>query len=194
MGLLFKRREKLSWKKRLSGYLWPQGGWKRYGQFILLKLHRLGGTPRSIAAGFACGAAISFTPFVGFHMILAAATAFLLRGNIIASAVGTVVGNPWTFPFIWISVLYTGRLMLGETGAGKIEFAHVFEKSFHALMTLDFSSFGKRRLAGAQADDCRLRAVLCSGLVRVLLSGKEGFWTRFRNTVGKTGLDCEGRR
>ena len=75
---MFKRREKLSWKKRLSGYLWPQGGWKRYGQFILLKLHRLGGTPRSIAAGFACGAAISFTPFVGFHMILAAATAFLL--------------------------------------------------------------------------------------------------------------------
>ena len=124
---MFKRREKLSWKKRLSGYLWPQGGWKRYGRFILLKLHRLGGTPRSIAAGFAC----------------AAATAFLLRGNIIASAVGTVVGNPWTFPFIWISVLYTGRLMLGETGAGKIEFAHVFEKSFHALMTLDFSSFGK---------------------------------------------------
>ena len=83
---MFKRREKLSWKKRLSGYLWPQGGWKRYGRFILLKLHRLGGTPRSIAAGFACGAAISFTPFVGFHMILAAATAFLLRGNIIASA------------------------------------------------------------------------------------------------------------
>ena len=140
---MFKRREKLSWKKRLSGYLWPQGGWKRYGRLILLKLHRLGGTPRPIAAGFACGAAISFTPFVGFHMILAAATAFLLRGNIIASAVGTVVGNPWTFPFIWISVLYTGRLMLGETGAGKIEFAHVFEKSFHALMTLDFSSFGK---------------------------------------------------
>ena len=58
---MFKRREKLSWKKRLSGYLWPQGGWKRYGRFILLKLHRLGGTPRSIAAGFACGAAISFT-------------------------------------------------------------------------------------------------------------------------------------
>ena len=183
---MFKRREKLSWKKRLSGYLWPQGGWKRYGQFILLKLHRLGGTPRSIAAGFACGAAISFTPFVGFHMILAAATAFLLRGNIIASAVGTVVGNPWTFPFIWISVLYTGRLMLGETGAGKIEFAHVFEKSFHALMTLDFSSFGKDVWC-AQADDCRLRAVLCSGLVRVLLSGKEGFGQGFGTPSEKQG-------
>ena len=165
---MFKRREKLSWKKRLSGYLWPQGGWKRYGQFILLKLHRLGGTPRSIAAGFACGAAISFTPFVGFHMILAAATAFLLRGNIIASAVGTVVGNPWTFPFIWISVLYTGRLMLGEIGAGKIEFAHVF-------------------LAGAQADDCRLRAVLCSGLACVLLSGKEGFGQGFGTPSEKQG-------
>ena len=35
------------------------------------------------------------------------------------------------------------NIITGETGAGKIEFAHVFEKSFHALMTLDFSSFGK---------------------------------------------------
>ena len=35
------------------------------------------------------------------------------------------------------------NVFTGETGAGKIEFAHVFEKSFHALMTLDFSSFGK---------------------------------------------------
>ena len=180
---MFKRREKLSWKKRLSGYLWPQGGWKRYGRFILLKLHRLGGTPRSIAAGFACGAAISFTPFVGFHMILAAATAFLLRGNIIASAVGTVVGNPWTFPFIWISVLYTGRLMLGETGAGKIEFAHVFS----CADDTGFQFFRKGCLAGAQTDDCRLRAVLCPGLARVLLSGQEGFGQGFGTPSEKQG-------
>ena len=140
---MFKRREKLSWKKRLSGYLWPQGGWKRYGQFILLKLHRLGGTPRSIAAGFACGAAISFTPFVGLHTLLAVVLAWALRFNVLAAAIGTIAGNPWTFPFIWAAVYYTGRIMLEGSSVmlPHVNFEHIFQQSAHALMTFDFSRF-----------------------------------------------------
>lgn len=140
---MFKRRQQPPLKKRIKNMFWPEGGWKRYGKFIMLKLNRLSGTPSSIAAGVACGAAISFTPFVGFHLILAAVTAFIVRGNIVASAIGTIVGNPWTFPFIWVSVLYTGRLMLGEAGEGHVKFVAVFEKSFHALISFDFSAFGQ---------------------------------------------------
>lgn len=122
--------------------IWPEGGWQRYGKYLLLKLNRLKGTPKSIAAGVACGVAISFTPFVGFHFVLAAITAWIVRGNILASAIGTAAGNPWTFPFIWVSVLYTGRWFLGEGDNGaKVEFLKVFEKSFHALMTFDFRFF-----------------------------------------------------
>ena len=52
---MFKRRRKPSFLKRLKSWLWPEGGWKRYGRYILLRLQRLKGTPREIAAGVACG-------------------------------------------------------------------------------------------------------------------------------------------
>ncbi len=62
-----------------------------------------------MAAGFAFGAAVSFTPFVGLHFIISAILAWLLRANIIASAIGTAVGNPWTFPFIWYWIHTLGQ-------------------------------------------------------------------------------------
>lgn len=110
---------------------------------LLERLKNLKGTPRSIAAGFACGVAFSFTPFVGFHCILSAILAWFIRGNILASALGTVIGNPWTFPFIWLSVLYTGRHMLGGVydHSVQVDFIHFFEKSAHALLSFDFSAF-----------------------------------------------------
>lgn len=114
---------------------------KKYQRDVFLRLHKLQGTPRSIAAGLACGVAVSFTPFVGFHFVLAGITAWIIRGNLLASALGTAAGNPWTFPFIWISVLYTGRYMLGDSHAGKVDFLHFFEKGMHALMTFDFRLF-----------------------------------------------------
>ena len=44
---------------------------------------------------------VSFTPLLGLHFILAVIFAYLIRGNFIAALIGTVVGNPITFPFIW---------------------------------------------------------------------------------------------
>lgn len=118
-----------------------RNAFKRYGKFMLLKLDKIKATPYAIAAGFACGAAISFTPFVGFHMLLAAITAFLLRGSIIASALGTIVGNPWTFPFIWPAVLFTGRWFLGAHEAGKVDFIRLFTNLMHAVIKLDVPLF-----------------------------------------------------
>ena len=75
---MFKRRNKQPFLQKIRNSLWPEGGWKRYGQYLMLRLNRLKGTPRSLAVGLACGVAISFTPFVGFHFLLAAITAFLI--------------------------------------------------------------------------------------------------------------------
>lgn len=118
-----------------------RNAFRRYGKFILLKLDKIKATPYAIAAGFACGAAISFTPFVGFHMLLAALTAFILRGSIIASAVGTIVGNPWTFPFIWPAVLFTGRYFLHYHDAPKVDFLRLFTNLMHAVLKLDVPLF-----------------------------------------------------
>ncbi len=140
-NLFLRGKREATETKRQSGR--RRSGWRRYAKRILLRLSQLGGTPYSIAAGVACGVAVSFTPFVGFHFVLAAATAWLVRGNVLAGALGTAAGNPWTFPFIWVSVLYTGRFLLGEYGRSQIEFTKVFEKAMHALITFDFSSFGR---------------------------------------------------
>lgn len=140
---MFKSLKKKSVRKKISNFIWPERGWKRASKYILLRLNRLKGTPKEIASGVACGVAISFTPFVGFHFVLAAVSAWFVRGNILASAIGTAAGNPWTFPFIWVSVLYTGRAMLGGQydEVGRVKFIGVFQEASHALMTFDFRLF-----------------------------------------------------
>ena len=112
MGL-FKRRQKRTVLARIREVIWPSMGWKRMGLYFLIRIKRLPGTPYSIAAGFACGAAISFTPFVGLHFILGAVIAWLMRASLISSAIGTAVGNPWTFPFIWGGIYWLGTKILG---------------------------------------------------------------------------------
>jgi len=114
---MFQRRNPLSWAERLVKLLWPSQGWRRAGTYVAHRLRRLPGTPYRIAAGFASGAAVSFTPFIGFHFVLAGLLALLLRGNLMAAAIGTVVGNPWTFPFIWTWIYSAGTWILGGDGA-----------------------------------------------------------------------------
>lgn len=74
---------------------------------------RLPDTPHGIAAGVAAGAAMSFTPFLGLHIILGSLIAFIIRGNYIGVIIGTFVGNPWTFPFIFALNYEIGAYILG---------------------------------------------------------------------------------
>jgi len=110
---MFRRRIPLPFLDRVRDALWPRAGWRRASYYIAHRVRRLPGTPYRIAAGFACGAAISFTPFIGFHFVGAALLAFFMRGNLMASAIGTAVGNPWTFPFIWVWIFGFGNWLLG---------------------------------------------------------------------------------
>ena len=117
---MFQRRKKLTLGQKAMGFVRPHIGWKRATVYTKHRLARLPGTPYSIAAGFACGAAMSFTPFVGFHFVLSAIMALMIRANILASAIGTAVGNPWTFPFIWWLVYTTGAWLMGVEGGGAL--------------------------------------------------------------------------
>ena len=69
--------------------------------YYKLRLARLPASNYAISSGFACGAMVSFTPLLGFHFVLAVVFAYMIRGNFIAALIGTVIGNPITFPFIW---------------------------------------------------------------------------------------------
>lgn len=101
----------------MAHLIWPKQGWRRAGSYVAHRLRRLPGTPYRIAAGFASGAAVSFTPFLGFHFVLAALLALVLRGNMMAAAIGTVVGNPWTFPLIWTWIYSLGIWIMGGNGS-----------------------------------------------------------------------------
>ncbi len=110
---MFARREKPGILQRIRLFLFPPGGLRRAWTYIWHRTKRIAATPYAIAAGFAAGAFVSFTPFIGFHFILAGILAWVLRGSILASALGTAVGNPLTFPFIWWATYNLGGLILG---------------------------------------------------------------------------------
>ena len=79
-------------------------------KFLKYKIFRIRDLPESIAIGLAWGAAVSFTPLLGFHILICFLGTFLMRGNLLAAAAGTIVGNPWTFPIIYFIGFEIGSL------------------------------------------------------------------------------------
>lgn len=137
--MLFNRRVKPTFGRRMRDFLWPRAGLRRSGRYIAHRVGRMPGTPYGIAAGFACGAAVSMTPFPGFHFVLAGLLAWGLRASIIASAIGTVVGNPWTFPLIWLWIFKLGTWMLGADGdlaAHEISMGYLWQHPWQALLPM----------------------------------------------------------
>lgn len=116
--MIFKRRDTPSLWSRVANFVWPKTGFARGWTYITKRVQRLSDKPERIALGFALGAFASFTPFFGLHFAIAGVLAYLLRGNIIASFSGTVVGNPLTFPFIAGAALSLGRYLTGSSGSG----------------------------------------------------------------------------
>jgi uncharacterized protein (DUF2062 family) len=119
--VLFRRRKPDSFYERIRTLVWPRRSFQRSLQYMSKRVLRLTATPHSIAAGVAAGVFISCTPFLGFHIMLAAVIAFLIRGNIVASAIGTTFCNPLTFPITSVATLELGRFILhgrfGHEGA-----------------------------------------------------------------------------
>lgn len=110
--MLFKRRKEANFLDRMRTLFWPRMSFSRTIHYVRKRVLRLTATPHAIAAGFAAGVFASFTPFVGFHFLIAFAIAYVIAGNMMAAALGTAVGNPLTFPLIWSSTYELGHIML----------------------------------------------------------------------------------
>jgi len=119
--MLFARRRKLSLAERLRRSVLPERGWSRTLRYFSKRVMRISASPHAIGAGFAAGAAASMTPFIGFHFILSFLFAFLIRGNMLAAALGTALGNPITFPLIWFSSFEVGNWTLALFGESESE-------------------------------------------------------------------------
>lgn len=83
--------------------------WKeRFKKILSLDSH-----PRHIAAGFAVGVFISFTPFFGIHTPMAVAAAFILRLNQLTCITGAWINTPLTvIPVLGLSYKL-GRILRG---------------------------------------------------------------------------------
>ncbi|MBK1622232.1 DUF2062 domain-containing protein [Afifella marina] len=136
--MLFRRRIEEGRFQRLRVWLWPRSSWRRSFLYFMKRILRLSATPHAIAAGCAAGVFTSFTPFLGLHFVISFAIAWLIGGNLIAAALGTSIGNPLTFPFIWAATYKLGHLLW--RGAHELpppRLGHdLVEKSFEQLLPI----------------------------------------------------------
>jgi uncharacterized protein (DUF2062 family) len=112
--MLFRSRRTATLWDRFRLWLWPRVSWRRSALYYLKRTLRLSGTPYAIAMGTAIGAFVSCSPFFGFHLILTLILSWLMGANVIAGAIGSVFGNPVTYPFLWAADYEIGQIMLGR--------------------------------------------------------------------------------
>lgn len=127
----------LKFKSKILKYL-NSINLKRATLFYFLKLIRVKDSKKKLAIGFACGSMVSFTPFIGFHFLLAVIFAYILRGNVVASLIGTFVGNPFTFPLIWIFIYKLGNMFFKNDQNFSIEltFQSFFDQGYDILIPM----------------------------------------------------------
>lgn len=81
----------------------------RLSRYSYLRVVRIKAPAESIALGLALGVFAGALPFLSLQMAIAVVLALLLRGNIIAAALGTW----WSNPFSW-AIIFPLLYMLGK--------------------------------------------------------------------------------
>ena len=109
----------------------------RTKKYISLSIKRIKGTPQALSLGLATGIAISFTPFIGLHALLAIFISWVIGGSMAAALIGTLFGNPWTFPFIWYFTFEIGQFINYGFLAYEEEFSFkVIKKEVSTLLAI----------------------------------------------------------
>ncbi|MFO8057430.1 MAG: DUF2062 domain-containing protein [bacterium] len=71
------------------------------------------GKENDVAVGFAIGIFISFSPWIGLHLIIIFLLTHVFRKSFGAGLLASLVFNPFTAPFFWTLEFRTGRLVIG---------------------------------------------------------------------------------
>ena len=87
-----------------------------------------------------CGIFASFTPLFGLHFLIAGLLSYVLRANVLASLIGTFIGNPITFPIITVFNLKLGEWILGSSEYSSGDGGKIFE-GFLDFIFLIYKSF-----------------------------------------------------
>jgi uncharacterized protein (DUF2062 family) len=112
--MVFRRRDRRSPWRAAAESVYPRGGWMRALNYIKHRLRRLPDSPEKIGRGMAAGVFISFTPLYGLHFIGGLLIAKLIRGNLLASMIGTFINNFLTLVPISAMAMVLGTWILGR--------------------------------------------------------------------------------
>ena len=101
-------------------------------------------TPERTAAAFALGVFFGFSPFLGFHTVLAILVAFLFNLNRVAALLGVYSNLPWIIAPYYAIATMIGAKIIGQAPpeSFKTELAALFEVSvfngefWHQLITI----------------------------------------------------------
>ena len=137
---MFKRRERRSIFKFFYEVIFSFKGISRAIEYVAIRLKRIPDTPHKISLGMSCGIFASFTPLFGLHFLIAGLLSYLIRANVLASLIGTFVGNPITFPIITVFNLKLGEWILGSSEYSSDDAGKIFE-GFLDFIFLIYKSF-----------------------------------------------------
>ncbi len=117
-----KRRRGVHTKKRTvwqkyTEYLWPSMGVNAFLRWLEIRIKRTPEGRDKVAMGAAVGMFATFIPLVGLQVLLMLGLCKLLRGNFWVSVLISFLGNPWTFPFIWLVSYQLGMAILFREGS-----------------------------------------------------------------------------
>jgi len=124
---LFKRRERRSIFRFFYEVIFSLKGISRAIGYVGIRLKRIPDTPHKISLGMSCGIFASFTPLFGLHFLIAGLLSYVLRANVLASLIGTFIGNPITFPIITVFNLKLGEWILGSNEYSSGDGGKIFE-------------------------------------------------------------------
>lgn len=113
---ILKRGKKRKFGQKMKEAFWPTMGWLRLASYYKHRVFRTGDSTYKITAGLAAGGAVSWNPFIGTHWVQAVLLAWTLRASVVASFLGTAIGNPWTFPFMFYAAYTVGVFLCGPLG------------------------------------------------------------------------------
>ena len=125
---MFKRRERRSIFRFFYEVIFSFKGISRAIEYVAIRLKRIPDTPHKISLGMSCGIFASFTPLFGLHFLIAGLLSYVLRANVLASLIGTFIGNPITFPIITVFNLKLGEWILGSSEYSSVDGGKIFER------------------------------------------------------------------
>ncbi len=118
--MLFNRRTKQKNWEKIRNLIWPDMGLRRLLYYYKHRSVRIPASEHSIAAGFAFGCAVSWTPTFGTHLLQCALFCWITRTNWIAAFLGSAFGNPWTTPMLMLIAYHVGKALFVATGHADI--------------------------------------------------------------------------